>query len=95
MAQQNPLQTLSFSGHPESRVITYGGQAVINILTGEIYSRGPFAFPGSEGYVKINSPSSDSSPIADGVYRVGLGVTQDGTITIQNGRITSIQQAQP
>lgn len=33
------------------------------------------------------------APFADGVYTVGLGVTQNGTITIQSGIITAIQQA--
>ena len=35
------------------------------------------------------------SPVANGTYTVGLGVTQDGTITITNGIITAIQEAQP
>lgn len=33
------------------------------------------------------------TPFADGTYRIGLGVTSDGFITITNGIITSITQA--
>lgn len=33
------------------------------------------------------------SPIADGTYTVGLGVTNNGTITTQNGIITAVQEA--
>lgn len=33
------------------------------------------------------------TPIADGTYTVGLGVTTNGTITTQNGIIVGIQQA--
>lgn len=33
-----------------------------------------------------------TNPVADGTYTLGLGDTQDGTITITNGVITAIQQ---
>lgn len=36
---------------------------------------------------------SGVSPIGDGTYTVGLGVTTNGTITVQAGIITAIQQA--
>lgn len=32
-------------------------------------------------------------PVADGTYTVGIGVTQNGTVTTQNGIITAIQEA--
>jgi len=38
--------------------------------------------------------SGDSpAPYADGTYTVGIGVTQNGTITIQSGVITHVQEA--
>lgn len=35
------------------------------------------------------------SAVADGTYTVGLGGSQNGTITVSNGIITGIQEAQP
>lgn len=35
------------------------------------------------------------TPVADGTYTVGIGGTQNGTITTINGVITVIQEAQP
>lgn len=37
---------------------------------------------------------SSITPVADGTYTVGIGGTQNGTITVSNGIITSIQEAQ-
>ena len=34
-----------------------------------------------------------ATPFADGTYTVGIGITQNGTITIVNGIITNIQEA--
>lgn len=36
-----------------------------------------------------------TTPVADGTYTVGLGGSQDGTITITNGVITAVQEAMP
>lgn len=33
--------------------------------------------------------------VGDGVYTVGLGVSQNGKLTIAGGSLTAIQQAQP
>jgi len=43
----------------------------------------------------VGKPSQfgNNSPVADGTYTVGIGTTQNGTITIVNGLITAIQQA--
>lgn len=35
------------------------------------------------------------SPVVDGTYTVGLGGSQNGTITVTSGIITAIQEAQP
>ena len=39
--------------------------------------------------------SSSITPVADGTYTVGIGGTQNGTITVQSGIITAVQQAVP
>ncbi len=44
-------------------------------------------------YTIVVGGGSAPSDIPDGTYKVGLGVTNDGTITFLNGRITAIQQA--
>lgn len=33
--------------------------------------------------------------VPDGVYTVGLGISNDGKLTVAGGKITNIQQAQP
>lgn len=35
------------------------------------------------------------NPVADGTYTVGIGGTQNGEITVQNGIITAITEAEP
>ena len=49
---------------------------------------------GSNGDIQINNNGVFGSvtPIANGVYVMGLGLTQNGVITITNGIITAIQQ---
>jgi len=37
--------------------------------------------------------ASGISPVADGTYTVGLGLTQNGTITTVSGVITAVQEA--
>lgn len=41
----------------------------------------------------IITSATKTTPVADGTYTVGIGGTQNGTITITNGIITAIQQA--
>ena len=50
-----------------------------------------YMFDGTQ-FVKVLTCDS-SGHVADGTYTVGLGLTTDGTITIQNGIITAIQEA--
>jgi hypothetical protein len=45
------------------------------------------SFTNDSGYITA------SGSVADGTYTVGLGMTQNGTITISGGKITAIQQA--
>ena len=40
-------------------------------------------------------PNSSITPVADGTYTVGIGGTTNGTITVQGGIITAVQQAVP
>jgi len=35
------------------------------------------------------------TPVSDGTYTVGIGGSQNGTITTRNGVITAVQEAQP
>jgi hypothetical protein len=35
------------------------------------------------------------NPAADGTYTIGIGGTQNGQITVQNGIITAITEAEP
>ena len=42
----------------------------------------------------IHKTSNGTSAVADGTYTVGIGTNQNGTITITDGIITAIQQAQ-
>ena len=39
------------------------------------------------------TPSDGTPPVADGTYTVGIGSTQNGTITTKGGIITAIQEA--
>jgi hypothetical protein len=41
----------------------------------------------------IHKTADDTAAVADGTYTVGIGGTQNGTITIKDGVITAVQQA--
>lgn len=42
-----------------------------------------------------DAPAAGGIAIPDGVYTTGLGVSQDGKVTIAGGELTAIQEAQP
>jgi len=56
--QTSPVQFQCFSEDPENRVITSGGQAVINVTTGSVWSRPKDAPVGASGYVLMGTVSS-------------------------------------
>lgn len=61
--------------------------ASIDAQAGVNVSGGFLAFAGI-------GPAADP-PVADGTYTVGIGGTQNGTITFVNGVATAVQEAQP
>lgn len=60
MPQLSALPFQCFSEDPEGAVITPGGQAVINVTTGTVWSRPKDAPVGSSGYVQIGSVTGGS-----------------------------------
>lgn len=69
------------------------GNVVLDMGAG--WGTGPIV-GGAGGDVQINNGSNGFSgvtPVADGTYTVGIGVTTNGTITTVNGIITAVQQA--
>lgn len=77
-------QSLSTTDSPTFAALSVDG--AINNATGLI-NTGNLIF-GSVG-------GGADTPVADGTYTVGLGVSQNGTITTSNGVIISIQEAMP
>ena len=47
----------------------------------------------TEIIVVVEAPDLPVSRVADGTYTVGIGGSTNGTITVVNGIITSIQEA--
>lgn len=73
------------------------GVADALLFNGNIYSSTGFAnsldFSAASSLIATLLAAAGITPIADGTYTVGLGVTTNGTITIAGGLITAIQEA--
>lgn len=61
--QLNAIPALCFAGDPESKVVSFGGQVVVNVLTGVLWARPANANEGSNGYVAINTPGTENQDI--------------------------------
>lgn len=66
------------------------GDAPVSV--GDLTASGTITGDLSGGY-NLSPSQFDVTPVADGTYTVGLGVSTNGTITITSGFITAIQEA--
>jgi len=55
--QTSPTTTFSFPGNPEGKLLTSGGQGVLDSTSGIIYSRPSNSLPGTTGYAEISTPN--------------------------------------
>jgi len=61
-------------------------------ITGEMAKVTTDAPSTQKGDLWLDTDEPAPTPVADGTYTIGLGSTQDGTITVLNGIITAIQE---
>lgn len=80
--QTEPLPFQCFSENPEGRVITPGGQAIINVTDGTVWSRPKDAPVGAAGYVQIGSVTGGGSfnPASPGPIGNTTASTGDFTV---------------
>lgn len=71
--------------------IAFGTTGTRSTITGNGIADQSYGLPNRTGTIAVTTVA----PVADGTYTVGLGVGTNGTITVNGGIITAVQEATP
>lgn len=89
--QLNAIPAVCFAGDPENKVTSYGGQVVVNVLTGTLWARPATADYGSAGYVAINTNVGPGSELSgDVIGPIGVNTIKNGVILKGNSGTPSV-----